>query len=160
MRYLLVIDLQKEFVKDSKGKKIYQQCLEYIAANKDKYNLVIAALYENNTRDNPNMDRLLNWNECKSVFPIEFIANAAYTHAGYSIKEYPNVSQLDTIDIIGFDTDACVLSAAFDVFNLGCNMRILSDLCWSSGGAKMHKAGLMVMERQFGKAVTTSNSKF
>ena len=159
MRYLLVIDLQPEFVKDAKGKKVYQQCLEYIRSNKDKYHGTIAAIYENVPGDNPNMDRLLNWNDCKDVVPLEFVANAAYTHSGYSIKEYPKVTQQDTIDIIGFDTDACVLSAAFDVFNLGCNMRILSDLCWSSGGAKMHKAGLMVMERQFGKAVTTSNAR-
>ena len=159
MRYLLVIDLQKEFVKDSKGKKVYQECLEYIRSNKDKYHGIVAAVYENIPGDNPNMDRLLDWNECMDVLPLEFVANAAYTHSGYSIKEYPNVSQMDTIDIIGFDTDACVLSAAFDVFNLGCNMRILSDLCWSSGGAKMHKAGLLVMERQFGKAVTTSKAR-
>ena len=78
---------------------------------------------------------------------------------GKLLKEYPRVSHLDQIDIIGFDTDACVLSAAFDVFNLGCNMRILTDLCWSSGGKKMHEAGLLVMKRQFGKACVTSNSR-
>lgn len=159
MNCLLVVDLQKEFVKDGKGQKIYQQCLDYIAENKSNYNIIIAAIYENNIVDNPNMDRLLNWNECQSVLPIEFIATAAYTHSGYSIKEYPKLSKLDVVDIIGFDTDACVLSAAFDIFNIGCNMRILSDLCWSSGGAKMHKAGLMVMQRQFGKAVTTSKAR-
>ena len=159
MKYLLVVDLQPEFVKDGKGKKIYQACLEYIRANKTNYHGVIAAIYENTPGDNPNMDRLLDWNECKDVMPIEFIANAAYTHSGYSIKEYPRVSNLDQIDIIGFDTDACVLSAAFDVFNLGCNMRILTDLCWSSGGKKMHEAGLLVMKRQFGKACVTSNSR-
>ena len=151
MRYLLVVDLQKEFVKDKQGQKVYDKCLQYIADNEKKYTAVIAAMYIN--KDNVNMNRLLKWNELKQPKALDFTPNSIYRHSGYSITEYPKVIPTDTIDIIGFDTDACVLSAAFDVFNLGCDMNIYTDLCWSSGGKKMHEAGVVIMKRQFGSAV-------
>lgn len=150
-KYLLVVDVQKEFVKDKQGMKIYQKCLDYIAMAHDNYNAVIAAVYVN--RDNPNMQRLVEWDECKQIDMLEFIPDAQFVHSGYSIKEYPYVQRTDTVDIIGFDTDACVLSACFHVFDLGCDMHILTNLMWSSGGKKMHEAGLAIMHRQFGKAV-------
>lgn len=154
-KYLLVVDVQREFVKDKTGEKVYQKCLDYIAsAHNAGYTAVIAAVYKQS--DNfVNMDRLLSWNDVKEPMALDFVPDAMFCHAGYSIKEYPSVTAVDMIDIIGFDTDACVLSAAFDVFNIGCNMRILSNLCWSSGGAKLHKAALMIMERQFGEALDT-----
>lgn len=151
MRYLMVIDLQKEFVKDKKGREIYNNCLEYIERERDNYNGVLAAVYIN--KNNPNMKRLVKWEECKKIDNLDFIPDAVYYHSGYSIKEYPRVEYGDTIDILGFDTDACVLSACFHIFDMGCNMNVLSDLCWSSGGKKMHETGLTVMRRQFGSAV-------
>ena len=151
MRYLLVVDVQKEFVKDKKGEKIYKDCLDYISNEASQYDAILAAVYVN--KDNPNMKRLLKWEECKHIQNMDFIPDAAYYHSGYSIKEYPHVHAGDTIDIIGFDTDACVLSACFHVFDLGCNMNILTKLIWSSGGKKMHDAGIAVMKRQFGSAV-------
>lgn len=151
MRYLLVVDVQEEFVKDRQGKKIYEKCLKFIENQRYNYDAVIAAVYIN--RGNSNMDRLLDWNDCKQINAIDFIPDSAYYHGGYAIKEYPKVLPSDTIDIIGFDTDACVLSASFDVFDLGCNMNIYSDYCWSSGGKDMHLAGLKIMKRQFGTAV-------
>ena len=153
MRYLLVVDLQKEFVKDRKGKAIYDKCLKFISNRRNEYDIVIAAVYRNDSDVNSNMGRLLNWTECKDVVPLEFIPDSSYIHTGYAIKEYPYVTSNDIIDIIGFDTDACVLAAAFDVFDLGCNMRVLTELCWSSGGRRMHDAGIAIMKRQFGKAV-------
>ena len=151
MKYLLVVDLQKEFVKDKKGEKVYKDCLDYILAEGRNYDAVLAAVYVNNR--NPNMHRLLQWEGCKKIEQLEFIPDAAYYHSGYSIKEYPKVHASDTIDIIGLDTDACVLSACFHVFDLGCNMNILTKYIWSSGGKKMHDAGIAIMKRQFGIAV-------
>lgn len=152
-KYLFVVDVQKEFVKDKMGEKVYQKCLQYIDAHRHEYDAVIAAVYINDPTKFANMNRLLNWNDCKKIENLEFIPDGTFMHSGYSIKEYPSVTKLDCIDIIGFDTDACVLSACFDIFNLGCNMRILSEYIWSSGGKKMHEAGIAVMRRQFGKAL-------
>lgn len=150
-KYLLVVDVQREFVKDKIGEKVYSKCLNYIAEHHNEYTAIIAAVYIN--KDNPNMQRLLNWDECKRIELLDFVPDIQIEHSGYSIKDYPYVQKTDTIDIIGFDTDACVLSACFHIFDLGCGMNILTELMWSSGGKKMHEAGLTVMKRQFGKAV-------
>lgn len=151
MKILLVVDLQKEFVKDLKGKQVYVKGLDYIAQHRDEYSYVLAAVYKNEV--NSNIQRFVDWSECRDIQSLEFIPDKIVYHSGYSISEYPNVTRVDQIDLFGLDTDACVLSAAFHVFDMGCGMRILSDLCWSSGGKKMHEAGLMCMKRQFGKAV-------
>lgn len=153
MKYLLVVDVQKEFVKDRQGQKIYDKCLSYIASAHDNgYNAVIAAVYKADG-EFVNMKRLVKWDDMHRIENLDFIPDQMCMHSGYSISDYPYVTHLDQIDIIGFDTDACVLSACFHVFDMGCNMRILTDLMWSSGGKKMHEAAIAIMERQFGKAV-------
>lgn len=151
-RYLYVVDLQREFVKDKQGQKIYDKCINYIMSHGPSYDAVLAAIYKN-TRENLNMARLVEWEEVKNPLALEFNSNWQAYHTGYSIGTYPNLKPHDIVDVIGFDTDACVLSACFDLFNLGVNLHILIDGCWSSGGKKMHEAGLMIMKRQFRKAV-------
>lgn len=151
-RYLYAVDLQREFVKDKQGQKVYDKCIDYIQSYYSAYDAVLAAIYVN-SNVNLNMARLVEWDECKNPKALEFPANWVAQHDGYSVGVYPNLTPYDTVDVIGFDTDACVLSACFDLFNIGCNFRIIIDGCWSSGGKKMHEAGLMVMRRQFRKAV-------
>lgn len=150
MNYLLVVDLQTEFAKGFEGKAVYERCLDFIQRAHPMYTIV-APIYINKT--NPNMHRLVSWNEMKDIKPLEFHADYIYAHSGYSIKEYPAFNHGDHVDVIGFDTDACVLSACFDLFNLGVDFRILVNGCWSSGGRGMHNAALKIMDRQFGRAV-------
>lgn len=153
MKCLLVVDLQREFVNDSKGEEVYDNCLTYIKSNRNYYDCVVAVIYKNDMSENENMVRLLNWDKCKEIASLDFSPDKIYYHAGYSIKNYQDISKEDTVDIIGFDTDACILSACFDIFNLGCNMNILTDLCWSSGGSEYHNKAISIMKRQFGKAI-------
>lgn len=150
-RYLYVIDLQPEFVKDRYGQKVYERCVNYVNKEGHNYDGVLAAVYRN--EDNINMHRLVGWDECKSVEPLKFVADWVVYHSGYSIRDYSNLKPHDTVDVIGFDTDACVLCTCFDLFNQGCNLHIIVDGCWSSRGKKMHEAGLVIMRRQFKKAV-------
>ena len=153
MRYLLVVDLQREFVKDETGRRVYNNCLRYVQSAKSRgYEYVLAVVYQNSEKF-ANMDRLVEWNEMMKIRGIEFQADEVVFHSGYSISQYPRFTQQDRVDVLGLDTDACVLATCFDLFTRGCNMRILVNGCWSSGGAEMHEAGLKVMKRQFGKAV-------
>lgn len=150
MEYLLAVDVQREFVKGSVGKRVYDRVIDFLH-KMTPYYTVVAPVYQNKT--NPNMNRLLGWNEMQGIMPLDFKPEYFYLHSGYSIKEYLNFQPRDTVDVIGFDTDACVLSACFDLFNAGVNFRILADGCWSSGGKELHQAALKIMERQFGKAL-------
>lgn len=155
MKYLVVVDLQEAFITYPIGAKIHRDCLAYIEQHRKNYDAVIALIYENNG-SNLNVERLLHYNACKQPQKVSFIADKIIKHAGYVNTSLLDLKSEDEVDIIGFDTDACVLSTAFSVFDIGCNFRILKDLCWSSGGKIMHYTGLAIMERNFGDAVTTS----
>lgn len=150
MIYVLAVDIQREFVKGFEGKAVYERLMDFISRAHLMDYTIIAPVYQN--KNNPNMNRLVGWNEMKKIQAIEFKADYVYLHSGYSIKEYPDFNPRDFVIVVGFDTDACVLSACFDLFNLGVNFTIIEDGCFSSGGRDMHKAGCKIMKRQFGKA--------
>ena len=152
-KFLFVVDLQQEFAKSWKGKQIYKKALQYIIKNRSNYLYIYAAIYQQDRFIFSNMEDKLNWDGCQSVAPLEFEYDRAFYHSGYSINEYPNFTKDDTVDVVGFDTDACVLSACFHLFDMDCNLRILTDYIYSSGGNIIHKAALDIMKRQFGKCL-------
>lgn len=49
--------------------------------------------------------------------------------------------------VMGFDTDACVLSTAFALWDRGMPVALAERGCASSGGQSMHEAGLSVARR-------------
>lgn len=152
-KYLLALDVQREFIKDRTAEKIYKKCLDYIAGARDAgYTAVIAAVYKQSSNFY-NMNRMLDWNDVKEPMTLDFVPDAMFYHCGYAIKEYPSVTPLDRIDIFGFDSDGVVLAAAFNIFDIGCDFRILANFCWSSAGRKIHESALKIMELQFGKAL-------
>lgn len=151
MNYLLAVDVQKEFAKGMAGRAAYAKMLNYIQGAHLTYDAIYAAVYQN--KDNKNMIRLVHWDEMHTVEGLEFRPDEFWMHSGYSIMKYPWFSSEDTVTVIGFDTDACVLSTCFDLFNNDINFRIIADGCYSSGGKAMHKHGLEIMYRQFRNAV-------
>lgn len=158
MKYLVAVDIQQAFVKTPEAVNIYHRCIDYVLNHRDEYDKVIAVLYEDDG-SNPNMDRLLAYNECKTEQKAPFNADEIVKHAGYFNCKLLKFNPEDEVHILGFDTDACVLATAFNVFDMGCDFKVFTDLCWSSGGKIMHLTGLEVMKRNFGKAVTTSRNE-
>ena len=152
MRYLYVIDLQHDFVKGADGRYVYTKCLEFINSHGADYDAIIAPVFIQNPTENINFARFIDYDGCKVYTPLEFAPDKIIYHSGYT--GYVNALNVnDQVDIIGFDTDACVLSTCFDLFNHNVNFRILSEYCYSSGGKNAHRAGLAIMKRQFGKAL-------
>jgi nicotinamidase-related amidase len=56
------------------------------------------------------------------------------------------------VTVCGVDTDACVLGVMFSLFDAGIECHAKEDLCWSSTGARLHKAGMAIIQQQFPKA--------
>jgi nicotinamidase-related amidase len=155
MPLLLVVDLQREFVKDEKGMEVYKRCVEYINTCRHLYTQgVWAAVYKNT--DSRNMFRLTRWDEMQEIRKMDFKPDKMFAHSGYSAIPKMQFPDNVPIDVIGFDTDACVLSHCFDLFNMDKQFRILADGVWSSGGKAMHDAGLLCMKRQFNRALDTA----
>lgn len=152
MRYLVVVDLQKEFIKDGYSTNIYNNCINYINHNRGEYDKVIALVFRNNPIENPNFCDSLGYFKCIKPKALEFDADYIIQHCGYGSYDL-EVRKDDSYDVIGFDTDACVLATCFRIFDCGGKLSILKDYCWSSGGATMHDAGLSIIKRQFGTCV-------
>jgi nicotinamidase-related amidase len=56
----------------------------------------------------------------------------------------------EQVDLVGIDTDMCVLKVAMDVFDLGIRPVVLVDCCASTAGLQAHLAGLAVLARNIG----------
>ena len=54
-----------------------------------------------------------------------------------------------SVTVCGVDTDACVLGVMFSLFDAGIDCCVKADLCWSSSGARLHAAGMRIIEQQF-----------
>jgi nicotinamidase-related amidase len=54
------------------------------------------------------------------------------------------------VNVVGIDTDMCVLKMALDVFDLGIEPVVLVDCCASTAGLQAHLAGLAILSRNIG----------
>lgn len=82
---------------------------------------------------------------------------AEYTldHAGYGpdprdvdeLVQHARARGIDRAVVMGFDTDACVLSTAFALWDRGLATAIDPRGCASSGGQELHHAALRIARR-------------
>lgn len=148
MKVLFIVDLQKQF-KDSFGE--YEKCLEYISANRDSYDKIIATLFTQKN-PNPNYIRKLGWEGCSDVdeSDFEFDLNdvTVITKNGYGLPYYdfdPN----DEYFVMGCDADACVMAICFNLWDKGIDFTVLSDYVYTTG--KISKNEILKMyKRNFG----------
>jgi len=54
--------------------------------------------------------------------------------------------KIDKVELVGFDTENCVLTFARDSFDRGMKVVVLKDLCASHSNKKLHKAALEIIE--------------
>jgi nicotinamidase-related amidase len=80
------------------------------------------------------------------------LASRTYKKYGYLLPErlLADLKKHETVGICGVNTDICVLSAAYGLWDAGIRPVILADYCASVKGTAMHQAGLAVMQRAFG----------
>jgi len=58
--------------------------------------------------------------------------------------------RIGEIDVVGIDTDMCVLKIALDLFDAGIEPVVLVDCCASTAGLQAHLAGLAILSRNIG----------
>ena len=116
-------------------------------------------------RTDSNFERLLDWSKMKSGPETAILREISpfvtpklvFEKSGYSAFTNPLFAQYlrdvgaKSIDICGFDTDACVLATAIDAFDAGYQPRILVEACASSGGADFHNNSIEILQRNLGK---------
>lgn len=116
-------------------------------------------------RTDSNFERLLDWSKMKSAPETELLHEISsfvtpklvFEKSGYSaftsapFTRYLRDVGAESIEICGFDTDACVLATALDAFDAGYQPRILAEACASSGGANLHNSSIEILQRNLGK---------
>ncbi len=157
MKILLVIDLQRQFRDDSCDH--YDKCLKFIRKNRDNYYRVIGTIfsqYDTEHIQSENFQRYLDWLGCIKcdIRDIDYAPDDLYTKTTYTA----NINEMgitldDEIDLIGCDSDACVMATAFALFDGGYKFSILSDYIYSSENEEYNKAALDIMRKNFGRAV-------
>lgn len=152
-KVLLVIDLQKEFYKDGKEKHL----LEYIKQNRHKYSKIIATLFINDVNSNKNFIECLDWNGCTDVNEgsLEFEYDEVIKKNSYGIcfKDLERFIDCE-VDVIGCDTDACVLANCYLLFDNNFKFNILREYVYSSSSdVSINTYALKIMARNFGKSL-------
>lgn len=148
MNILLAIDVQKEF---SNNDGNYERIVNFIN-NAKEYDKIVATRYLNTLGSN--FVKYLNYTKCiDGVYDLEFNPDLIIDKYGYGLKDYSIFSKENHYDLIGLNTDACVLKISFDLFDLGYDFNILTDYCYSSSGLDAHLRGIEVMKSVFGSIV-------
>lgn len=149
LRVLLVVDLQTSF----KLEPYYSKLLGYIKEHRNEYDVVAATIFHN-TEDSQFV-RLCNYQGAMFLDSLDFKSDMVIEKSTCGIGErwckYFD-KLLAEVTVIGCDTDACVLSTCYDLFNNNNRFRVLTDYCYSTGGKDYHDAGVAIMKRNFGRA--------
>ena len=155
MRNIIVVDMQKGFMKDT-NYHLIDKINRYIKEH-DFDNIFFTKCVNDN--ESP-YKKILMWNGMTQAEEQEIIVNVpqnakiitknCYGISIENIKQFKDLG-INEIEICGTDTDACCLAIAFNLFDNGIKPIVLSHLCASSSrNDKIHTNALEIMKRQFG----------
>lgn len=151
MKILLAVDLQPEFA-DKDGK--YEEILAFVrrARRDGGYDRVIATKCRNSS--DSNFVRYNNWHKLiNGTAELEFEADTVIEKLSYGLLDYSVLPKDARVDIVGYDTGACVLKIALDLFDRNYDFRVLCNYCYASSGLKHHKHGLWTLRNLMEKAL-------
>lgn len=158
MNILVVVDMQKGFI--NKNNEFLIKNIEKLAKNAN-FDKIIATKFVN--QKNSHYEKYLSYSamqigdECEFAvrLPEETIV-VQKTSYGFPLKYLSHEEDLfekgDTIYLCGTDTDACVLAIAYQLFDLGFEVKIVSDAIGSSAKEPLDRKYLdRIFTRNFGK---------
>jgi nicotinamidase-related amidase len=157
---LLVIDMQKGFVKDRTG-KIPEKIRKHI--KRSHYDAVVFTKFANHPSSN--FVKRLGWHKLKTKGPQEIVEELAefstpkntFVKSSYSafkskkLLSYLHRRRIKEVVVCGLELDGCVLASAFEAFDLGFAVRIIPGLTASS--TSLNKASLNIVKRNIDRLV-------
>ena len=160
MKTLLIVDLQKGFIKEE-CKDLPGKIREHILAT--NYTHILFSAFINHA--NSNFVKLLNWTklfgppETDIVSDLqEFVVpHCMFTKSTYSIfksrefNRYLENEHIQQLDVCGIESDGCVLATAYDGFDLGYEITILRELMRSTGA--LNDATESIIKRNIDRSV-------
>lgn len=164
-RALIVIDVQKYFLKGFSNKKVRavtQNIQKHLSKNLSGYKAVYFTIFKND-KSSPlwNISRWKGISNKKDWEPIEeikqfvnkdnlFYKNILSAYKVPGVKNELVKNNIKEVDLCGFDTDCCVLATAYDLFDSGIKPVILKDLTWSTSKDDLNTPTLKIVKRNIG----------
>lgn len=155
-KMLLVIDLQKSFINPNTEFLISK--IDSLV-NSGSYDLVVFTKFIN---DNDSMwVKKLNYKGCISLEDRKIMINTKdnivleksfYTAYSDNLINLINLFKIDEVHLCGIDTECCVLKTAFDLFENGYNIKVLSGYSACTHGEESNKNALDIIARNIGKS--------
>lgn len=144
---LIVIDAQRYFIKKNIA-WLPRKIAVHIKNN--NYDFVLFTKFVNNAKSN--FARTFNWRKCSNTPDTDicpelldyvnkdnvFEKSAFSAFKSLALKKFLEKHSIKKVFLCGTDTDACVLSSAFEAFDLGYNVKVIKELCASSNGNMLH----------------------
>lgn len=148
---LIVVDLQHAFNPPP-------HLVEGIRTILPEYGIVVATQFLNKAKSL--YETQLNYTSCQigsreSEIVIPLKPKFVFDRFSYGLQPV-HIEQLKSCpvaswDIVGCDTEACVLATCYNLWDNGIRFRVRKELCHSSGGIEQHEAALKIMKRSFGQ---------
>ena len=151
---LLVIDVQKSFITDA-NKNVVKKIQNLIDSS--KYDLVIFTKFIND-EESP-WYKKLHYQGCLTeedrkimldTKDYKIINKKVYTALNDELKNYIKENNINEIHLCGFDTEACVLKTAVDLFENNYNVKVLKDYCMSPWGKDIHNSAIAIIKNLIG----------
>ncbi|MEH1791981.1 isochorismatase family cysteine hydrolase [Nostoc sp.] len=153
---LFIIDIQNGFITENTS-HVPQRVKSLLEQNIFEHVIFTKFI---NTTNSPYV-KYLNWHdlmspaEQKIVDQLEVFAQVVfdktiYTACNEETLNFLNKNDIQKVFICGLDTDSCVLKTAVDFFENNIKPYILEYYSASTGGDKIHQAGLLVLSQMIG----------
>lgn len=149
---LLIVDVQKEFLTNDTRDRVpkIQRLVE-----SGSYDYCILTYYKY-TLQSPFYKRLHRYSGLDAcadsllIHPPAGLPTVVEEKTTYGVP-YQDLSRLvgqcSHIDLVGFDTDACVMATAITLFDEGYDFDVLGEYCASTNGRDYHEAGMKIINR-------------
>lgn len=155
MKLLLVIDVQNGFINENTKDTVLK--INNLV-NQNRYKHIIFTRYIND--ENSIFYKKLGYKGCinkeEQRIPIDtknhtIIDKEIYSAFSRELENYIKENNITEIHLCGFDTDACVLKTALDLFENNYDVYILKDYCMCSKGIELHNFIINNLKRLIGK---------
>ena len=158
---LLFIDIQEEFLNEF-TKPCLKRIIDFNKNKKNLYDFRIATIFENDDNSPFRSHKVIkdkkivplydkNTNSDQEFEDFVYESDLIVKKNTYSVPDslisYLHDHDIKNVHIVGFDSDACVLSTMFKLFDAGISVSVISDLCASSGGHDIHLSAVTIMRR-------------
>lgn len=159
---LVVIDVQNGFIND-RTKNIPEKIAGHI--KKTKYDYVLFTQFVNH--EDSNFHKLIGWKHvhespeidiCKQLQPF-ITEGQVFQKTSYSAFKASNFTKFLTehditqLFLCGLDADSCVLASAFEAFDLGYDVKVLTDLIECGNKRELYDFTVEVLKNNIQKNV-------